>query len=357
MVNWLLVDDSRDERRAYARALSEGASPPVVAISASEARHRLASSELVAKGILMDVDLSNETANMGSGLGLTADIRAAQYRQSTKSFPIVRFSYRQRVAENIGSDSSSDELFDLKIDKDDLDLSIARNALAGVADVYEILENGRVTATEILGVNDEQWSMWGSTEFAEDLASADRDYLKARLVAQALILPGMLIQEDLLAARVGIWPAFSRGWDELRDSFDSFAYTGVAAGCFPLWWARGLEGWWEDRCSEAPLAATRIADRHQVLSETFKDLRALEMPASSLGDRPWRRCELTFERTGEFLPVDPSKAVRLRPRELLPDWLDPTYAALGRASQYLADPRINQGDLSRLKKLVPRSST
>lgn len=65
----------------------------------------------------MDIDLSNESSTKESGLGLTADIRAAQHREVIPTFPVVRFSYRDKVAANIGRDHSSDDSFDLKIDK------------------------------------------------------------------------------------------------------------------------------------------------------------------------------------------------------------------------------------------------
>jgi CheY-like chemotaxis protein len=111
------VDDSKDDRDAFATALSSGGRVSVGAVSASRAYELLGTNELYADGLLMDIDLSNEVPDNRSGLGLTADIRAAQHRGTTPAFPIVRFSLRAKVAENIGLDSSSDEYFDLKVDK------------------------------------------------------------------------------------------------------------------------------------------------------------------------------------------------------------------------------------------------
>ena len=113
-----LVDDSKQDRDAFADALSSGDKISVEALSATDVRARLAENRLDADGLLMDIDLSNESARKESGLGLTADIRAAQHRGITPSFPIVRFSYREKVAESIGRDPSSDEYFDLKVDKE-----------------------------------------------------------------------------------------------------------------------------------------------------------------------------------------------------------------------------------------------
>ena len=56
-MTWLFVDDSKQEREAFARALSRGWADNSVydAISGSTARKRLGKGELVADGILMDV--------------------------------------------------------------------------------------------------------------------------------------------------------------------------------------------------------------------------------------------------------------------------------------------------------------
>ena len=91
MKEWLFVDDSTDERESFARALSADAAISVIAISATDARNRLAEGTMIADGVLMDIDLSNESSTKESGLGLTADIRAEQHRGAMPAYPIVRF--------------------------------------------------------------------------------------------------------------------------------------------------------------------------------------------------------------------------------------------------------------------------
>ena len=61
--------------------------------------------------------------------------------------------------------------------------------------------------------------------------------------------------------------------------------------------------------ADVEFAARGHIDRRSTtgfLSECFHGLAAIaEMPSDSLGDRPWRRCELTFENTGAFRPRRP----------------------------------------------------
>jgi CheY-like chemotaxis protein len=357
MMDWLFIDDSREDRDSFAGALSADGIVTVTAISATEARTRLAESKLEAAGLLMDIDLSNESQSKESGLGLTADIRAAQHRETTPAFPIVRFSYRDKVAANIGSDSSSDDSFDLKIDKDRLSnegvVASVQQKLLGVAEVYAGV--GKSSTAEVFGLDEEHWAAWGSRTFSEELRLSDRTYVKARLVVLGLVTSGFLISEDVLAARLGVDRGSSKGWAELTKALSSIGYTGLSSKHFQRWWARGLEEWWAESTPDNPLAGTNIADRHAALSKRFEGLVPLKMREDSPGQRPWRGCELTYEETGEFLPLDPSRAVRFRARMTVPDWADPTYAALGPAIKHAEDPRLDAGDLKRLQSSLRKA--
>jgi hypothetical protein len=71
-----------------------------------------------------------------------------------------------------------------------------------------------------------------------------------------------------------------------------------------------------------------------------------------MGERPWRYCLLTKEQRQEVIPVDPARAVRIKPRSPMPSWLDPLYAALGVALQNPDDPRVDKEDLKRLQRFA-----
>lgn len=120
MTSWWLVDDSPEEATSFAQNLSKEEALSIVYTSVKDAAAALDNGTLEAAGILMDVDLSNETGRKQTGPGLSQDIRVAQQKQTIPPFPIVRFSLRDKVLQNIGRDSSSDDLFDLKIEKDGL---------------------------------------------------------------------------------------------------------------------------------------------------------------------------------------------------------------------------------------------
>lgn len=350
MTEWLLIDDNHEEAAAFADRIS-CERLRVTPMSAKQAKVLLADPAKAPDGILMDVDLSNETAANTTGPGLAQDFRVAM-QKGMRSFPIVRFSWREKVASLIGHDPSSDDLFDMKIEKDgiqDTGVDQLRGKLTAITEVYEAAELTQ-PATELLKITEELWAVWGHSEFQSRLERDDRAYLKAGDVIRLLLHAGLLVNEDLLAFRLGVDRSRSSDWSTITKELQQIKYIGPGSEGLPRWWARGLGAWWSNLAPQAlPLAACTISERVEVLSSKFSNLSPLQMPKGSLGDRPWRFCSLTFEQEGRFIPVDPDEAVRIHPRSPMPAWLDPLYAAAGpalRASK--TDRRLDQADLRRM---------
>lgn len=353
MASWLLVDDSPEEAAAFVARLSMGHLLQVDYIKVEDAASALGRGDLCPQGILMDVDLSNEPGRQHTGPGMAQDMRVAQQKRTIPSFPIVRFSLREKVLENIGRDSSSDDIFDLKIEKDGISddgmCSVARSKLLGVRKVYDALGQDEVDLLTLLGVDADLWARWGSSDFQANFDLGDRIHLKAAPLIRLMVHPGLLIEEDILAFRLGVDRAASGGWADLKTRLANYAYNGVSGDYFDRWWARGVEEWWQDELgADVPLAGCTIDQRLGHLSKHFDALVPLSMPRGSLGDRPWRYCLLTKEQRHDVSPVDPSRAVKIKPRSPMPSWLDPLYATLGVALQNRDDPRIDKDELKRL---------
>ena len=354
MSPWLLIDDSPEEAQAFARDLAQGDLLSIEYISAFAAAQALEAGTLNPAGVLMDVDLSNELGPQQTGPGMSQSIRVAQQTQSLPPFPLVRFSLLRRVLENIGRDSSSDDIFDLKIEKDGLSIPAVRDAargkLIGVRQIYDVLVRGEPDLLSIVGLDEQSWNVWGSSSFQSDFEVADRVHLRAAPLIRLLVHPGLLIDEAILAFRLGVDRQASAGWSAVVDTLSDCTFGGVAKDCFPRWWARGIEQWWQDRIgAPMPLAGTEIEQRVELLSKRFVDLVPITMPKGSMGKRPWRYCLLSREQRNELIPVDPARGVKIKPRSPMPSWLDPLYASLGAALQNREDPRLDKDDLKRLQ--------
>jgi hypothetical protein len=306
---WLLVDDQSEEARSFARVISESEEVNVVTCLGSEAEEKLVRKELDPAGILMDVDLSGERRALSSGPGIAQNIRLAQQSKNVSPFPVIRFSLRARVRANIGSDTSSDDLFDLLVEKDGLadpeNLAALRRQMLGVNEVYAAVQE-TTSLIKVLGISDSEWILWGHPSFLAEFESRDRPHTLAWLIMRMLNEPGPLIDQVLLSYRLGIEIAGSDGWPNLLEEFNSFHYRGTGSVNFDRWWARGLENWWTESLGAIePLARSTIDERHGRLEQQFPNLRKLVMPAESPGERPWRFCSLTKEE-GQSLPVDPA---------------------------------------------------
>jgi hypothetical protein len=357
MSKWAFVDDQHDPSAAFADELSNGgADLKVEVLAPAEARKSLLSSDAEIDGALIDVDLSDVPGEHGSGPGLAQDIRVNQENGRIRSFPLVRFSSRAKVLENIGADSSSDDLFDLKIDKEFAGRNIAavRKKLIGCSEVYREVEECPSFApkplADFLGLTVDALESWTHPEFIvrAETARSDKPHIASGLIMKFLTQPGPLIKEGLLAVRLGV-DRTSEGWAAVRDSLDPVKYIGKGRGYFDLWWARGVEDWWLDcEGAETPLSSMTIEQRIEQLAEKHPGLVGLKMPPESWGSRPWRLCALSLEEEEPSLvPVDPAFGVRVASRGNVAPWVDPNVAALGVALQHRSDPRLSKADFER----------
>lgn len=354
---WALVDDMPEESRIFCERLSIDGVVKVAYMPPASARERILSGEFTPAGVLMDVDLSGQVGELGTGPGIAQDIRAKQRAGSISEFPIVRFAAKQPVEKYIGGDPSSDDLFDLKIQKEEVGDEHISRYLLGIAQVYDVL--GRffrkeLLLTDVVAEPEKNIKEWGHEAFYSRIQSSTSVHACANIFLRSFVYPtGLLICETVLAYRLGVDINRSgAAWDKLIALL-AFKYKGVAGDCFGRWWSRGLESWWYNRVdSKQALVNLSAHQRVELLSKSigFDGLVSIEMPDGSPGDKPWRNCALSMER-GERVPVDPENAVRITPATDLPSWIDPQMSSLKIAIQNSReDLRLNGQDLAKLQR-------
>jgi hypothetical protein len=360
MPTWAFVDDTQQEAEAFAEIFTTGENPiDVRVLSPSEARDQILTARIIPLGVLMDVELSAIPGELGTGPGIAQDIRVLQRSSKLPEFPIVRFSSRQKVLDNVRGDPTSSDLFDLKIEKEELTprLGTVQHLLLGLEQIYERLnavEHERAAILELLGVTDDEFGLWGHESLLERLESGlsfATHVAATALVGTVLMPPGLLLNEDLLSFRLGVDSRSSgAAWGNLKRRLEGCLYKGVGAPYFQRWWAQGLDSWWWTSFPDLPpLSTLTISERIKALNSIDDGLRPLVMPRGSAGERPWRHCSLTLEAAGGgWIPVDPAAGVKLTPWSDLPPWVDPQYAALSAALEQ-KDPRSSKSDINRLK--------
>lgn len=364
---WLFVDDQINEAIAIAKRLSEASAEIEIEHRTPEKfREEVLTQNKKIDGALLDVNLSGIQKEHGTGPGIAQDIRIKQRNGSVHEFPVIRFSSREQVKRNIGGDPGSDDLFDLKISKDDAEPgheeAITR-CLVGVLSVYSSLSKSKLSneasVADLLGLEQESAEAWSDWSLHSKLcvAAATATHVAAGvLLRDFLNQPGLLINEKVLSYRLGIDPESSQNdWGKLLQGVGKFRYKGAGEAHFSRWWARGLEDWWLGIAPDAAsLAFTPVAERAAQLRKALKlqGLVELRMPKGSAGNRPWSPCSLSAEQDPPLhIPLDPDQSVRFAPLQYLPSWVDPTFAALRPAQQDRDNLRLNSSDLTRLSKL------
>jgi hypothetical protein len=150
------------------------------------------------------------------------------------------------------------------------------------------------------------------------------------VVKRLLGVPGPLIDEGILAARLGV-DSSSNGWHHVREAIDVVArYRGVFSRAWPRWWAAGVEQWWDETVREPNLSA---ATRVRLLTERVPcDGLSAARGDNGAQDTFWTVCAVTG------VPLDPVDGVLLQ-AEHAQEWHDGVYASLPAVLSYKAKNR------------------
>jgi hypothetical protein len=364
---WIFVDDKIDEATSFAEELQRRGDVKIEVLSPAQARAQLLQKGRHPAGVLMDVDLTAIADEPGTGPGIAQDIRTKQKAQAAKEFPIVRFSAADPLARNVFGDPSSEDLFELKILKEDVrtaaELIIAQ--LNGVTEVYEAmiglstnLDKSDDVLARIFGVEGStlgRWSHDGLT--SKVLAGASHAlHVAAGAFCRLFLIPqGVLLDERLLAVRLGVdLSASAEAWEHLSKHLEVFRYEGVSAKHFARWWSRGLEEWWFNQIDKTgPLAGRTASERVEQLSIStgVHNLVPIAAPPEQPEFRPWRLCRLGLEESPpQYIPVDPSYSAKMTPQADFPVWVEPYSASPKLALRARGDQRLNKKDVEKLRK-------
>ena len=88
------------------------------------------------------------------------------------------------------------------------------------------------------------------------------------LITEFLTKQGLVIDEDVLAARLGIDKSNSDDWPNLLKRLSEAKYQGVFCNGWPRWWMQLVEQWWTETIkAETFLRSTPAAERVEKIKE------------------------------------------------------------------------------------------
>lgn len=369
MINYLLIDDDVDSKppaEMYTREL-EASSGGALTFQAVKPTDLAKSLEAIAKsganGLLLDIAFINAAGSDGkplayNGIALAQQIRTLQTIMRTRGdglpeIPIVRFSKKDIVSDYVSQDTTSDDLFDEKLDKDQvlIDASDAVRRLISIAGDYPALIAFADDATDenalatLLGCNPELFLRLDSRALLGLRRRGVPPHILSRqLIGVLLGRAGPLIDEALLALRLGIDKNRSPDWLSVLSTMAGAAYAGTFGHGYPRWWMPLILDWWseaidQDRTPARLSAEERVALVRQKLS--LDQLEPLPTTLESPGNRFWHFCVKSDR------PVDPAFGYPLLPEWGQEVWQDTEYLCEEEAIQNIRHPRLSQSERQR----------
>lgn len=275
-------------------------------------------------GLLLDFKLQfsddKDSEVKYSGAELAQSIRNGVKAGSIRDIPIFLCSTEDFYISYF--DRTSKDLFDKKYQKEKtLNTEQTKLELNSFANAYSQIRKSKETETIINKRKDED----GDIQILDtELQCLDTPHEIIYLLYNYFIQhSGLLIDEDLLAIRLGINTNASKGWVTLKEKvLDTFKYSGLLHDSYPRWWQFEVNNWWKKTFGKS-LSITTAEDRATLLSKQFDlELLPLTLPEHQQYTTFWYKCRLSNT------PLDSTDGLRTieMPRYA---WQDPTYISLG----------------------------
>ncbi|MCA0049517.1 hypothetical protein LB577_21660 [Mesorhizobium sp. B283B1A] len=312
-------------------------------------------------GFILDINLKDQVSNegvrfIGTGAGLAQDLRLLQAlwpKEGQKPRPVVRLCAAQVFQDYLAGDNSTADIFDLGFDKETVgDIApIARAKLAALPELYAAVQAADAPR-DILGLGADQYARMHSrfrVAYEAELARKPHEAVSF-LLRQLLDVPGLLVNEELLAVRLGIDVSKSPDWPGVMEFFHPCQYLGAARSGFCRWWMDQVLAQWAAVHSQPPFKLSAV-DRVAALSAVgHPRLHAIEPTKESPGDRPWL-LSVSTDDPDLRVPVDSRYAFTLS--SPVPPWLDEPVWCLEQAKRNRTSPLLSQDSRDRIRLPKP----
>lgn len=374
VVKYLYVDDS-DNAKSFISALSLCDRLDIQVVQPTEKRLHLIN-QIVSNsydGLIIDQQLyENKIVNKDkeynadyTGSSLSFDVRSEQKLKTISgetdySIPIVLYSAGQNVPDIINS--AGRELFDYVIYKGSQNFSEFSNNTPLYQQILISLGRGYKTLKETKELNmifalDDLSDL--DSRFIESFSIYQKDMVsvQARFIINELIIKqGILIDEDILAVRLGI-DKKSEGWDIVKKSLRGFnaEYKGVFNEGWPRWWMPIVEKWWYEQIDDdVHLGSYSAAERTELIAKNLQiNLNAATTSSMfSTHNNYWTICDITKE------PLDIEDGLMLPEQNNLFPWQDAKYVSIEAAIN--GDVQVSNSDNEKMtyyKNLLHKNNT
>jgi hypothetical protein len=282
-------------------------------------------------GLLLDLRLDQSAGHPGAK---KADFKAQQLASELRSnmaskknvseFPIVLWSVNHKLESSFCNDVLSHDLFDLVLDKDELDETETATQLVSLARGYAFLAKIPRDSHFWSAALNSPKEMPLDPRIGVNVPSAKGPvHVVARYISKKVIeRPGALIDLQTLSARLGVTLESFRE-SKLARLFDKVAlYSGPFHEASERWWWTAIEIWWSKISpSSSGLLSLSAKERVSVLHKAgYKSLKPAKAIQSSYSQRFTTVCQVIRA------PLDPIDGYMLSSSEAEP-WHDRLYVS------------------------------
>lgn len=315
-------------------------------------------------GLLLDLRLDTEADSSGDKVPYRGPTLAQELRtrmtegEIVPAFPIVLWTIDENFLKSFCKDETSHDLFDAVYVKDGLITqqpeAVAKEMIS-LAVGYRVLNESKqkkLSADKILGLETDD-NVGVHAAFLDELADVldhRPDHQVVQLLLKQLIqVPGLLVDEVLVAARLGVdVNACHSAWEQLKNQLDQAYYRGPFYEGWERWWWFRVEDWWTT-LSEKPPNLRRISaqERVRLLNDRFGlDLVAASPICETDSSKYYTLCVATKR------PLDPVDGLRIVQRDRK-SWHDTQYVSVHAALERINKEnwRIDPMDRERLDRL------
>lgn len=277
-------------------------------------------------GIMVDLNLNDQRLPTDdqakySGTEIAQRLRT---KSITNAWPVVLYSANDKI--DFWTENKKSGLFDICISKDWKNKKSYAVNLYSLAKAYKIIQS--ITTNydnQLFGINNLEKINKPFSDYLKKISS-NPTYIIAQFILNEFICKqGILIDEEVLAARLGIDKEASSDWNLVLENLDFAKYKGVFNEGWPRWWMYKIEEWWnEDPKCEDYLISTPAEERVKVIKEKLKVdniTPATPLPKAE-SDLFWTICK------GFHKPLDPVDGLAIQGQENLFSWQETEYVSI-----------------------------
>lgn len=305
--------------------------------------------------LILDYRLTKGENNVCFDAPTIAQTLRSKHSENKFELPIILMS-NENVITDYYKDFTSQDLFDFSLTKKEfIDDKIGFNKkLKSFIGTYSKIKEADFNLSKILDVEEEGNDLIHSRIFAKlDIKKGDIFAFSDFIYSKIICSTGLLIDEDVLSARIGISKKSSE-WKNILDSLNNCVYGGIFSDTYPRWWMSKIENWWVETIQcETPLRRLDASERMEIIKNklSLTELEVVVKTTQSHSSNFWTVCKYSNA------PLDPFDGIELL-KEYLP-WQEKEYLSIDSALIKMDDYKnlLSAVDKKAIRELAHKLNT